>query len=66
MELTVKDYLKENCVKVRKNETDVYVELMVDNHKCINYGGIEYYVPDSSYSNEEVIISSFLTDNYRL
>jgi len=63
---TVKEYLKEYCTKVRKKETDSYIELMMDNHKCINYGGVQYYIPKSYHSNEETIIADFLIDNYSL
>lgn len=64
--ITVKEYLKDVCTKVRANESVSYTELMMDNHKCIEYGGKQYYVPDSSYTlnKEDEIIYNFLIDNY--
>ena len=66
MEMTIKDFLNEKCVKVLKKESDSYVELMMDNHKCIQYGNKQYYVPEDYLSGEEKIIYDFLVDNYGL
>ena len=66
LEMTIAEFLEETCTKVRKNEADHYTELMMDNHKCIQYGKYQYYVPDSLHTHEEEVISSFLTDNYPL
>jgi hypothetical protein len=66
MEMTIKDFLNEKCVKVLKKESDSYVELMMDNHKCIQYGNNQYYVSEDYLSGEEEIIYDFLVDNYRL
>ena len=64
--ITIEEYLKVYGTKVRKKESCSYVELMMDNHICIEYGGVQYYIPDSFSSNEEILIFDFLDDNYRL
>ena len=64
MMITVKEFLKERCVTVRSNETIDYCELMMDNHKCIEYGGKQYYVPDENYFGCDEIMYDFLVDNY--
>ena len=35
---TVEQFIKDWCTKVKKNESESYVELMMDNHKCVEYG----------------------------
>ena len=64
--ITIKEFLKDRCTKVRKNESCDYVELMMDNHKCIEYGGKQYYVPEENLFGEDEIIYDFLVDNYGL
>lgn len=46
----IKDFLKTYCTKVRKKESDSYVELMMDNHKCIEFEEKQYYVPEENSS----------------
>lgn len=60
----VLDYLNVFGTKVRKNESDSYVELMMDNHKCINYDGKLYYIPDSFTSDYQVNMFDYLVENY--
>lgn len=64
--ITVKEFLTERCTKVRANETESYCELMMDNHKCIEYGGKQYYVPEDNLFGDDEIIYDFLIDNYCL
>lgn len=61
---TVKEFLKERCTKVRKNESESYVELMMDNHKCITYGKYQYYVPEDNLFGDDEKIYDFLIENY--
>lgn len=63
---TVNEFLKEVCTRVRKNESLSYCELMMDNHKCIEYGGNQYYVPEDGLTSEDNIIYDFLVDNYQV
>ena len=64
--ITVNEFLKDRCTKVRANESDSYCELMMDNHKCIEYGGKQYYVPEENLFGADEIIYDFLIDNYCL
>ena len=64
--ITIEEYLKERCTKVRKSESESYVELMMDEHKCIQYGDKQYYVPEVNNFGEDEIIYDFLVDNYGL
>ena len=53
------DFLEAYCVKVESNESSQYVDLMMDNHKCIEFNEEQYYVPDempllASEKDEEV------------
>lgn len=64
--ITVKEFLKERCTKVRKKESESYVELMMDNHKCIQYGNNQYYVPEENLFGEDEIIFDFLVEHYGL
>jgi len=43
----VLEFLKEWCTKVDETP-DNDAELWMDNHICIKYNGIEYYVPENS------------------
>jgi hypothetical protein len=43
----VKKFLDTHGIEVEENEPDNYVELMMDNHKCTEWKGIQYYISDS-------------------
>jgi len=43
----VRLFLSEYGIEVEENEPDGYVELMMDNHKCIEWKGKQYYISDS-------------------
>lgn len=43
----VRLFLSEYGIEVLENEPDGYVELMMDNHKCIEWKGKQYYISDS-------------------
>lgn len=61
----IKVFLQIFCTKVRANDN---TELMMDNHKCVNWLGREYYVPDggSSLLGHNGIINTFLTENFHV
>lgn len=44
----IEDFLNKYCTKVKENEDESYVELMMDDHQCIFYLGEEYYVPENN------------------
>jgi hypothetical protein len=43
----VNEFLSNHSIEVSENEPDHYVELMMDNHKCVEWKGKEYYISDS-------------------
>jgi hypothetical protein len=43
----VEKFLDTHGIEVEENEPDNYVELMMDNHKCTEWKGIQYYISDS-------------------
>lgn len=53
------------CILVDENEDSAIVELMMDNHKCIEWNGEQYYIPeDTSFSEEDEEIYTHLIENY--
>lgn len=52
----IQDFLNEFGTEVQENEKSDYVELMMDNHKCIEFNGKQYYInEDTSYGEQEKI-----------
>ena len=49
----VETFLKNYGIEVEENEPDNYVELMMDNHKCTEWKGIQYYISDSLDLSED-------------
>ncbi len=47
-EIEIEKFLETFCTKVLKEESDSYVELMMDNHKCIEIENVQYYVPEDN------------------
>ena len=43
----VEQFLEDHGIEVEKNEPMNYVELMMDNHKCTEWKGKQYYISDS-------------------
>jgi hypothetical protein len=42
----VEEFLSNHGIEVDENEPDHYVELMMDNHKCTEWNGVQYYLSD--------------------
>ena len=49
----VAEFLSNHGIEVGENEPDHYVELMMDNHKCTEWNGKQYYISDSLDLTEE-------------
>ena len=49
----VKKFLDTHGIEVEKNEPISYVELMMDNHKCTEWKGVQYYISDSLDMSED-------------
>ena len=43
----VEQFLEDHGIEVEENEPMNYVELMMDNHKCTEWKGKQYYISDS-------------------
>lgn len=43
----VKKFLDTYGIEVEENESESYIDLMMDNHKCTEWQGIQYYLSDS-------------------
>ena len=49
----VEQFLEDHAIEVEKNEPLAYVELMMDNHKCTEWKGVQYYLSDSLDLSED-------------
>lgn len=50
----VDKFISNHGIEVEENEPDNYVELMMDNHKCIQWKDKQYYISDSlDLTNDE-------------
>lgn len=49
----VEQFLEDHGIEVEENEPLAYVELMMDNHKCTEWKGVQYYLSDSLDLTEE-------------
>jgi hypothetical protein len=49
----VAEFLEDHAIEVEENEPDHYVELMMDNHKCTEFKGKQYYISDSLDLSED-------------
>lgn len=43
----VKNFLDTHGIEVEENESDYYIDMMMENHKCTEWQGIQYYLSDS-------------------
>ena len=63
----VLEFLDVYGTEVNENETGSYVELMMDNHKCVEYQEKQYYIPeDTYYENDEEEVYYYLVENHLL
>jgi hypothetical protein len=63
----VNEFLNSHGIEVEKNEPINYVELMMDNHKCIQWKNKQYYISDSlGLKDEEENIYNDLVDYFHV
>jgi len=64
MKKLILDFIETFGTEVKENEDSSYVELMMDNHRCIEFEGIKYYIPEenSFWGEDEYLIYEFLTE----
>ena len=62
----IANFIEEFCPKVEPNEKSSFVELMMDDHDCIEYNGSQYYVPQNCmlWGNDETEIHDKLIEKY--
>lgn len=61
----VEEFLKKFGTEVRENEESSFVELMMDNHKCVQWGEKQFYIPeDATYSEDEERIYDVLNEAF--
>tara|TARA_B100000900_G_C20561252_1_gene708995 strand:+ start:321 stop:536 length:216 start_codon:yes stop_codon:yes gene_type:complete len=60
----INNYVDSICIEVKQDEHLSYVELMMDNHKCIEWGGREYYIPEdyTAADEDEEFVYEYLTN----
>ncbi len=51
---------------VQEKESESYVELIMDDHICIRWEDVEYYISkdNSFYTDNDDLILDFLSDHY--
>jgi len=64
MKKLIQEFLDKFGTKVLENEDSAQVDLMMDDHICVEWDGAEYYVPEnnSSYTEDDDLIYEFLND----
>lgn len=64
----IDDFLDAFCTESKDNEGSDFAELMMDNHKCIEYEGVTYYVPENSilYTEDDELLKELLVNTYLL
>ena len=62
------EFLDSYATKLRVDDPIDYVELMMDDHKCIKFENIEYYVPEHSmlWESEQEEIYNYLIENHHV
>lgn len=62
MKQLILDFLEKYGTKVLEGESSDFVELMMDDHICVEFGYTQYYVPhnNSFYTEDEDLIYEFL------
>jgi F420-dependent methylenetetrahydromethanopterin dehydrogenase len=64
----IDNYIDAICTEVKEDEEPGYVDLMMDNHKCIEWGEKEYYIPENyiAANEDEEFVYEYLTNVKRI
>ena len=64
----IKGFLLKYATKVVDGESSSYVEMMMDDHKCIEFHGNQYYIPEnhSDYTKEDEILKDMLFNTFSI
>jgi hypothetical protein len=62
----IADFLDRYAEKVIENESNAHVELMMDDHTCINYYGVGYYLPENNsfLTSEDEEVLEYLNNTH--
>ena len=68
MKELIKKFLDTFGTIVSDCETSAYVDLMMDDHFCIDYENQEWYIPENNmlYTPDDELLVSFLKYTYEL
>jgi hypothetical protein len=67
MKQIIRDFLVKYCTLSKSDETDEYVELMMDNHHFISFEDEQWYVPyvlPTSCNEDELLLLEFISKKY--
>jgi hypothetical protein len=63
----VMKFLDTHAIEVEENEPELYIELMMDNHKCSQWKDKQYYISDSlSLTDDEQKIYDLLVYKFHV
>lgn len=64
----IDNYVSDICTEVKEDEESGYVDLIMDNHKCIEWGEKEYYIPEdyTAANEDEEFVYEYLTNVKRI
>ena len=62
----IEQFLSNYGIEVEENEPDHYVELMMDNHKCVQWKGKQYYISGSDLFDDEEEIYDILAYKFHV
>jgi len=62
MKQLIKDFLETYGTKVLEGESSDFVELMMDDHICVEFDYVQYYIPENNsfYTEDEDLVYEFL------
>ena len=65
MKKNIEEFIKSYCTQVYSMPL-ADLELKMDNHKCIIWESVEYFIPDNNslYTTDDNLIWEFLTECY--
>ncbi len=66
IKLLIERFIETYCTKVMNEEESSYVELMMDDHKCIEYEGQQYYLAEecSLMDESDEILKEMILNTY--
>lgn len=68
MKELIKEFLDKYCTVVAKDIDDATNELMMDDHTCIEYDGVQYFVPrnNSFFTEDDELTQQMLNATFGL